>query len=109
MKTSSKPELLAATFAPAIAALTALLAYARWPYAYYEVFHLLICGASLWATYLLRSRPIALAVSIGVAVFFNPIVPFRMPAHQWQHLDLAAFIAMGSVAVYAWRNRLYLT
>jgi len=101
---SIKPIAMASLLA-ALAAVTSLVAYWRWPYAYYETFRWVIAASALAAAYLLRSKPICLVVCAAVLFVFNPIAPMRMRAYEWRRYDIASFISMSYVAIYAWRLR----
>jgi hypothetical protein len=105
MPENARAKFSAAAVAAAIAALVAAAAYGRWPYDYYELFRWLICGGSVVAGYMLRSRPVAVIACIAVALAFNPIAPMRMRAYQWRHYDVAAAVVMGFVTIYALRLR----
>ncbi len=100
----ASPYTLAAV-AAAVAAVTGLIAYGRWPYHDYQLFRWVICLSAVLAGYNLRSRTGALAACIAVAIAFNPIAPLRMRAHDWQTYDVGVAITMGSVAFFAWRLR----
>jgi hypothetical protein len=102
---NTRVEMLTAAATAAVAALVAITAYGRWPYDYYELFRWIICAGSSVAGYMVRSRPIALIACVAVAVAFNPIAPMRMRAYEWRNYDIAATVAMGVVAIYAWRLR----
>jgi hypothetical protein len=97
------PRYNLSTVASALAAVTALAAYGRWPYHDYELFRWVICLSASFAGYILRSKTGALAACIAVAIAFNPIAPLRMRAYEWRTYDIGATIVMGCVAVFAWR------
>jgi len=94
-----------AAVAAATAAVVATAATGRWPYHYYEMFRWIICIGSIYAGYLLRSRPLALTACVAVALAFNPVAPLKMRAYQWRHYDVAAAIAMAVVTFYTLRLR----
>lgn len=78
-----------------------MVAHGRWPYVYYENFRWVITITALACAYLLRSKPLVVALCVAVALVFNPIAPPRMRAYQWQRYDVLAAIVMFGVAVYA--------
>jgi hypothetical protein len=98
-------DFTAACLVAAFTALVLVVDYQRWPYAYYETFRWIVCSAALYAAYLIRSHPVSLALSVAVAVIFNPIAPFRMRAYDWQRFDILGALAMTGVAIYAWKLR----
>lgn len=95
-----RPEIGAAALA-AIGALVAYAAHFRWPYHTYETFRWIIALTALATAYLLRTRPLALAACVSMAVLFNPIAPFRMRAYEWQRYDSLAAVVLTAVALYA--------
>jgi hypothetical protein len=101
----SKRDLTAACIAAAFVALVLIVDYSRWPYSYYEAFRWIICLATVYTAYLVRSHAMSLAACVAVAVIFNPLAPFRMRYYDWQRVDILGAIAMAGVAIYAWKIR----
>jgi hypothetical protein len=74
-----------------IAAIMLLLALTSWPYGYYQLLRLVVCGVSvyvgfmaynwqkMWATWLFGS----------IAVLFNPLIPILLSREIWQPINAA--------------------
>jgi len=73
----------------AVAALTLFAALGQWPYAYYMLLRLVVCGAGAYiALVMYRWRRPGLAWVFGlVAVLFNPVVVIHLSRDLWQLID----------------------
>jgi hypothetical protein len=83
-----------------IAALMLLGALAPWPYGYYQLLRFVVCGVSvyvsflaynwhkLWATYLFGF----------IAVLFNPLIPIHLSRELWQPIDAVCAILFIAIA-----------
>jgi hypothetical protein len=66
------------------------LSYGNWPYIFYQVLRVVTCGAFLS---LIPRTPILLsALALGMAVLFNPFLPFHFDRNVWAFIDLSAFL-----------------
>jgi hypothetical protein len=87
-KASYLPAVFAATF-------LVLAVSSHWPYFFYILMRLTICGASIYLSrnsFLLGSK-LWPWVFGGMAVLFNPILPMRMHRSDWSMIDLLAAVA----------------
>lgn len=76
----------------AIAAAMLLAAMWKWPYDYYTVMRLAVCGAAVFVAYKAWTFKRVWGVwAFGfVTVLFNPLVPVHFERGTWQVIDLAA-------------------
>lgn len=83
---------------PAIIPALLLLAavFGHWPYGFYTLMRLIVCGCAIYlAVGARRMGSTAWTWIMGViAVLFNPIVPMRMHRSDWQIIDLATAIVL---------------
>ena len=64
-----------------------------WPYAYYTLLRVLVCGVSIGAIVMLRADfPGLAAAFVLVALLFNPIIPVYLDKAVWVIIDIAAAI-----------------
>ncbi len=82
-----------------------LLALAPWPYGYYRLLRLVVCGCVGFLAYRLREQEktswtVALSAT---AVIFNPLIPLHLTREIWAVLNVcgAAVIAFH---YFAWRS-----
>ena len=68
----------------------------RWPYGYYTLLRLVVCGTALYlAQATLKARRLGVTVVLGLtAALFNPILPVRMRRADWTPFDLAAAVVI---------------
>jgi hypothetical protein len=90
---------------PAIIPALLLLAavFGRWPYGFYTVMRLVVCGCSVYLAVKANGmRNVAWTwIMGGMAVVFNPILPIRIHRSGWQVVDaLAAGTLFVFVALY---------
>jgi hypothetical protein len=84
----------------AVAALALFAALAEWPYGYYTLLRLVVCGAGAYTAFLMYEwRRTGLAWLFGfIAVVFNPVVTVHLSRDLWQVIDLGCgtcFAAVG--------------
>lgn len=75
-----------------VAGVMLVLAMASWPYGYYQLLRLVICGASIfliWYFYSIDKRSVGWLFIIP-AVLFNPLIPLYFARETWIPLDVAA-------------------
>jgi uncharacterized membrane protein len=94
---------------PAIIPALLLLAavFGRWPYGFYTLLRLIVCGCSIYLAVKANStRTVAWTwIMGGLAVVFNPILPVRMHRSNWRAVDaLAAITFLVFFAVYKPRS-----
>jgi len=88
---------------PAIIAATMLLgALARWPYGYYQLLRLVVCGVSIYIAVMAYQwqKMWAMWVFGFIAVLFNPLIPIHLSLEIWQPIDIvcaALFIVIAFV------------
>jgi hypothetical protein len=68
------------------------LSYGQWPYFFYQALRFIVAGAFLTMLPRLPFRWAILAA--GIALLFNPIIPFHFDRNIWSLLDLVAFILL---------------
>jgi hypothetical protein len=62
-----------------------------WPYAYYSLLRVLVCGIAIAAIVALRAAPGPNLVGfIIVGLLFNPIAPVHLNKPLWSLIDLVA-------------------
>ena len=76
---------------PAIAgcAFLALAMLGRWPYSFYTVLRLVVCGTGVYYAmkFQASSRPGWMWSMVAVAIVFNPIVPIGFARSTWVIVD----------------------
>jgi hypothetical protein len=84
-----------------IAAVALFAALGQWPYSYYTLLRLVVCGAGAYTAYVMYGwRRIALAWLFGlVAVLFNPIALVHLSRDLWRPIDLICALLFAVVAV----------
>jgi uncharacterized membrane protein len=90
---------------PALISALLLLAavFGHWPYGFYTLMRLVVCGCSAYLAVKANSaRSVAWTWILGgMAVLFNPVLPIRMHRSDWQILDaLAAITFLVFVSVF---------
>lgn len=91
-RTHWKASYLLAVFA---ATFLVLAVSSHWPYSFYILMRLTICGASIYLSrnsFLLGSK-LWPWVFGGMAVLFNPVLPMRMHRSDWSMIDSLAAVA----------------
>src|SRR4051794_14964782 len=82
---------------PFVAAVVLLLAaaFGRWPYGFYQLLRLIVCGASVYGALLLAdSSKVRMWTLIAVAILFNPIAPIYFIRNDWAQLDLLVAVTL---------------
>lgn len=65
-------------------------------YDYFVVLRWVVCGVSVFCSYMSHSKNIIFWSWVFgcVAVLFNPVVPVRLSRHTWTYLDVACGILL---------------
>lgn len=92
-----KPHLIPAI----VAAVMLLLAPASFPYSYYQLLRLVVCGVSLYVAFVALNLQKMWAVWIFgfVAILFNPLIPIHLSREIWQPIDIICGILFISVTI----------
>ena len=74
---------------------------ARWPYGYYTLLWLIVCGTAACLAFLAsEGRRLGWAIVLGlIALLFNPILPVRMRRSDWVpfHIGEAVLLAVAAI------------
>jgi len=72
-----------------------LLALATWPYGYYQLLRIVVCGVGIYAGwYLLEIKQLGWAWFFFIAAaLFNPLVIVTLQKQTWQLVDLVVGVA----------------
>lgn len=85
------------TIARIIAAIMLFLAIGYWPYDYYVILRLVVCGVAVYGLVTLMEKSWPWASAFGVmAVLWNPLFPIHLSKEAWIVFDLlggSAFLA----------------
>jgi hypothetical protein len=86
-----------------IAAVALLLALAPWPYGYYLMLRVVVCGAGIFCGVMLwkssdRGRALTIALFV-TALLFNTFIPAHLTRAIWSVLNVAGTILFGYVAI----------
>jgi hypothetical protein len=77
-----------------------LAAFGKWPYDYYTLLRLLVCGVSIHEAYRAfqpSARQDARGWAFGAfAALFNPFVPVHLARSTWNVIDLGVGIALAA-------------
>ncbi len=81
-----------------------LAAVGPWPYGYYQLLRLVVCGVGAYFAYTAYQWGKLRAAWLfgGIAALFNPFVPIHLPRELWIPIDVicgATFIVSG-IALY---------
>ena len=81
-----RPHLIPSTIAAAML-LGALL---PWPYGYYQLLRLVVCGASVYVAFMAYQwQKILSTWMFGfIAILFNPLIPIHLSREIWQTIDV---------------------
>jgi hypothetical protein len=81
---------------PCIVAATMLfLALGSWPYGYYQLLRFVVCGASIYVSFMAYNWQKTWAVWLFglIAVLFNPLIPVHLTREFWKPIDgLCGFV-----------------
>ena len=88
-----------------VAAGMLLLAPLHWPYGYYTLLRLVVCGVAGYSAYVaLASDRVGLAwVLGGIALIFNPIIPIHLSREIWSVFNVV--VAVTFCATFAAKGR----
>ena len=83
-----------------IAAIMLLLALVDWPYGYYQILRLVVCGAGGYIAYTAYEMKKMWAVWLFgfIAVLFNPLFPIHLDRELWAVIDVICGILFLMVA-----------
>ena len=86
-----------------IAALLLLAALADWPYGYYQLLRLVVCGTGAYVAWVLyhSKYPWATWLFVFIAILFNPLAPIHLSRATWQPVDLACAMLFLLAAIVA--------
>ena len=84
-----------------IAAIMLLLALAPWPYGYYQVLRLVVCGVAVYVAFMgyTWQKMWAMWLFGFIAVLFNPLLPIHLSRQIWQAIDVVCGILFMVIAV----------
>jgi len=64
-----------------------------WPYGYYTLLRLVVCGASIYALFYLPRISPGIAVGLVLtALLFNPIIPVHLSKPIWIPIDISVAV-----------------
>ena len=68
-----------------------------WPYGFYTLLRLVVCGSAVYLAVQFNSRSdgVWIWVMAGVALLFNPVVPVGLTRDTWVLLDVATAVVFG--------------
>lgn len=84
-----------------IAAIALFAALGQWPYGYYTLLRLVVCGVGAYTAFVMYEwRRTGLAWLFGfIAVLFNPVVIVHLSRDLWQPIDLSCAVLFAIVAL----------
>ena len=85
-----------------------IVALAPWPYGYYALLRLAVCGASIWLAFnLINSRVLSGLgwAFVGLALLYNPVFKIHFERDVWMVLNLASAIPFAIVGWASKRHR----
>jgi hypothetical protein len=84
------------TVAKIVVAIALLLAFAQWPYAYYQLLRWAVCGLAVFSAFEAheKQRNLWLWAFVVLAILFNPIIPIHFTREVWQVLDVGAAVVL---------------
>ena len=82
-----------------VAALMLFGALGQWPYGYYQLLRLVVCGVSIYIAIMAYQLQKIWAVWLFgfIGLLFNPLIPIHLPREVWQLIDVTCaflFIAI---------------
>lgn len=79
-----------------VASLALLAAFGPWPYGYFQLLRLAVCGVAAYGAYLaFRSQDGTWGWGLTfIAVLFNPLAPIYFDRSTWLVLDVGAAVAL---------------
>lgn len=85
-----------------------IAALAPWPYGYYALLRLAICGASIWLAFnLINSRALnGLGWAfVGLALLYNPVFRIHFERDVWMVLNVISTIPFALIGLASKRRR----
>ena len=84
-----------------ITATMLLLALAPWPYGYYQLLRFVVCGVSVYVSFMAYNWQKMWATWLFgfIAVLFNPLIPIHLPREIWQPIDIICAILFAGSAI----------
>ena len=84
-----------------IAGIMLLLALAPWPYGYYQLLRLVVCGVAVYVAFMAYRWQKMWAVWLFgfIAVLFNPLIPIHLSREIWQPVDIVCGILFMVIAI----------
>ena len=93
-----------------VAAVVLLAALRDWPYSYYQLLRFIVCGVSVYISFIAYSWKKLWATWLFgiIAVLFNPVAPIHLSRDLWQLIDVictSLFVVFGLILKKSqWRN-----
>lgn len=86
-----------------IVTIALVLALAPWPYAYYQLLRVVVCGAGIFCGITLwnsndQNRTLAIAL-VFTALLFNPFIPVHLTRAVWSIINVMSAALFGYVAM----------
>ena len=86
-----------------VVAVALLLALAPWPYFYYQLLRVIVCGGGIFCGIALwnsseRGRALAIALFI-TALVFNPLIPVHLARAAWSIINVLSAALFGYLAI----------
>lgn len=77
-----------------IAAIMLVGALAKWPYGYYTLLRIVVCGTAVFSAFLgyATNRIWAIWPFGAIALLFNPLISVHLKKDTWQAIDLLTAI-----------------
>ena len=74
--------------------LLALSSFARWPYGFYTILRIVVCGTCAYISVreYRRGRTGWTWIMAVIAVLFNPLIPIHFMRSTWRYFDLSAMV-----------------
>jgi len=84
-----------------IVAVMLFLALASWPYGYYQLLRIFVCGVSAYAAFLAYNcqRIWATWIFGFIAVLFNPLIPIHLSRELWEPIDVVCGVLFIVIAI----------
>ncbi len=81
-------------------------AFGSWPYGYYQLLRLVVCGAAAYGAYVFAETSKGrMWTLIGIAVMFNPLAPLRLSREDWQPIDFITAVVLALIVAVRPRRR----
>lgn len=86
---------------PLIATVMLLGALADWPYGYYQLLRLVVCGVSVYVAFTAYSWQKIWAMWLFgfIALLFNPLIPIHLSRELWQSIDVICAVLFVVIAI----------